>query len=104
VRYRTACKTRYQPVRYDASWEGLAPPGLYQLLMAHHMENPGSGDFRGLLSMHQLSGGIWVTSHELELEMEREGVALGTDGTRLAQSVGGWYYMVYASPQPTTAN
>ena len=56
MRYRIACKTRYQPVRYDASWRGLAPPGLYQLLMAHHPGNAGldaltTGAHEGVLAM-----------------------------------------------------
>jgi hypothetical protein len=42
ARYRTACKTRYQPVRYDVSWAGLTPagqlsasPGAHYLAVRH---------------------------------------------------------------------
>ena len=51
VRYRIAGETRYQPARYGVSWEGLAPPGLYQTLMAHQMVNIGLQVYRFLKTL-----------------------------------------------------
>jgi hypothetical protein len=44
LRYRTACKTRYQPVRYDFSRAGLTPAWFASTFLAHTM---GSSDFSG---------------------------------------------------------